>query len=159
MSEKKSAIKASVENFANVMTLSKELLDRGITLKISLSGNSMFPYLRKGDIALVKAVTPDEIEIGDVIVFQTPGKFIAHRLIRIINKNGEILVQSKGDSLYKPDPPVPIESLIGKIISIDRAKRTIDYIGTKQKKINRLLASISLYTPVLYKALRRIKLI
>ena len=71
----------------NLQNATVDFLDQGKELKIRLGGRSMYPFLRNGDIGLVKKICISNLKIGDVIVFKTSEKLIAHRLLKIIYRN------------------------------------------------------------------------
>ena len=45
----------------------------------------------------------NEIPINSIIIYNTENKNIAHRVINIIEKDGNVLYQTKGDSNNAPD--------------------------------------------------------
>ncbi len=79
---------------------------------------SAFPVpngFNKGDVLLIVKVRPEELKVGDVIVFHVPGQQypIIHRIIEI--SNGRYL--TKGDHNPSPDnrwPPVSYDQIEGK---------------------------------------------
>jgi len=74
-------------------------------------GMSMYPTIRDGDYIIVD-VTPERIELGDVIVYIHGNEFICHRVIAI-TKEGYIL---KGDNNPIPDPwIVKREQILGEV--------------------------------------------
>lgn len=87
-----------------------------------VEGTSMLPNLTDGDLVIVRGVTPEEVEVGDVIVFNlnTPSikGLVVHRVIEITsNGEGSLVFKTKGDH----NPPtqierVPEENLVGKVI-------------------------------------------
>ena len=64
---------------------------------VAVESNSMSPFFYKGDILIIKGLTPQELKIGDVIVFSVTGRNvpIVHRLIE---KNNDGTYQTKGDA-------------------------------------------------------------
>ena len=64
-------------------SLRKEAISKGHSVKTIASGTSMFPFLRKGDLLTIEPVLMDEIKRGDVVVFESEEKWIAHRVIKI----------------------------------------------------------------------------
>jgi len=74
-------------------------------------GLSMYPFIRDGDFIIID-VTPERIELGDVIVYVHGNEFICHRIIAI-TKEGYIL---KGDNNPIPDPwIVKREQILGEV--------------------------------------------
>ncbi|MBD3263185.1 signal peptidase I [Candidatus Woesearchaeota archaeon] len=55
---------------------------------------------KKGDALLVKGVSAEEIQLGDIIVYATPHKNqpIIHRVVKITEENGKIKFSTKGDA-------------------------------------------------------------
>ncbi|AIU69168.1 signal peptidase [Thermococcus eurythermalis] len=82
-------------------------------LVIVVSG-SMEPVFYRGDIVLLRGVTsPDQVEVGDVIVYKRPGYEypIIHRVRYVstvkINGRPETCYVTWGDNNPVPDPPYP----------------------------------------------------
>jgi signal peptidase len=77
----------------------------GMTLMVVLSG-SMTPLMLPGDVIIVAPADPDQIEVGDVVVFQYSGQdermVITHRVIGIDAETG--LFSTRGDANNAPDP-------------------------------------------------------
>ncbi len=72
-----------------------------------------------GDLIFVRTVKPEEIKEGDVISFFDPAgngsSVTSHRVLEIINEDGEIFFKTKGDNNNTEDKtPVPTEKLVGK---------------------------------------------
>lgn len=69
--------------------------------------SSMAPALEAGDLAVVTHTDPEDVEVGDVLVFRDPnsaGNLVSHRVVGI-QEAGDIRVfQTKGDNLEEPDP-------------------------------------------------------
>lgn len=86
----------------------------------TLDGLSKFPIpdgFNKGDVLLVVKAKPEELKIGDVIVFRVPGQTypIIHRIIGM--ENGRYL--TKGDHNPAPDskwPPVFYDQIEGRAV-------------------------------------------
>lgn len=73
-----------------------------------------------GDIMVLRGTPPDEIERGDIIVFQSPGREpIIHRVIENNLNEGQVTFTTKGDAnpvIYDFERDVPEEDVIGKAI-------------------------------------------
>jgi len=69
-----------------------------------LSG-SMEPALKVGGIIVTKPERLENIKIGDIITFQIgEGPKVTHRVIDIVEMEGETHFQTKGDANEEPDP-------------------------------------------------------
>lgn len=67
---------------------------------VTIGSGSMTPNINKGDIVLVKKLTSSEkrdLQVGDILVFNSNSKVICHRIIRIIKFEDEIYFYTKGD--------------------------------------------------------------
>jgi len=69
-----------------------------------LSG-SMEPALKVGGVIVTKPERLENIQVGDIITFQTePELKVTHRVIDIVEIEGKIHFQTKGDANEEPDP-------------------------------------------------------
>jgi len=79
---------------------------------------SMYPALIAGDVILVEGVKPENIRVGDVIIFTRSysDSPIIHRVIRVIDLgNGHRAFETKGDHNPIPDTPlVDGDSVLGR---------------------------------------------
>ena len=70
----------------------------GIKPMIVLSG-SMETEIYTGDVAFVKEVNPNELKKQDIIAFRNEqNKVTTHRIIEIVEKDGEKFFRTKGDN-------------------------------------------------------------
>lgn len=97
-----------------------------------LSG-SMEPKIHVGSVILDNPhVNTSQLKVGDVITFKAPGleyganeTIITHRIHKIVDKNGQIFFQTKGDANPTPDPQlVPTSNVIAEYDNF-----TIPYLG------------------------------
>ena len=138
------------DNLQNLQNTTIDILENGMMLKIQLGGKSMWPFLRKGDIALVKKNKITDLKIGDIIAFRTSEKLIAHRLLKINNNEENYTLLTKGDSLLSKDQPISQNDYIGKIVSYKRNKKTVNVETNNYEKINYIIAKISPYLPIIF---------
>ena len=92
----------------------------GDTIMI-ITTTSMLPVLNPNDMIVVESASIDELREGDIIAFDSHQKMgiIAHRVIEVFEKDGDMVVDTKGDNNEKPDPwYVTDDDLIGKVKSI-----------------------------------------
>jgi signal peptidase len=96
---------------------------------------SMEPELPTGAIVVTRPVTPESIEIGDVITFHSSATGnipITHRVIEI-GENSPAVFRTKGDAAETRDPfTVPASNVIGKVcFSIPCAGSVISFLKTR----------------------------
>ncbi len=89
-----------------------------IVLTDSMAGDKDDSF-NGGDLIFVKTVKPEEIKVGDVISFFDPAlggsSVTTHRVIEVINEDGEISFKTQGDNNNSADTvPVSAEKLVGK---------------------------------------------
>lgn len=80
--------------------------------------DSMYPVIESGDLIICNTAEAEDIAEGDVISFYDPmgngTSVVTHRVLEIVNENGEISFRTKGDNNNAEDQMlVPAENLIG----------------------------------------------
>lgn len=80
--------------------------------------DSMYPVIESGDLILCHTLEAEEVKVGDVITFYDPmgngTSVVTHRVLEIVDDNGEIAFRTKGDNNNAEDTAlVPAENLIG----------------------------------------------
>jgi len=90
----------------------KEQLAIGKNIEIKVIGNSMLPFLRSGDILIVKKAKISYIHPGEVVLTCKKSRFFAHRVFKR-HKDSFI---TKADALIGFDAPCHEKELLGKAI-------------------------------------------
>ena len=83
-----------------------------------IGSNSMKDYMEKGDVILIEQ-TKDHKKYrkGDILAFKYDNKIIVHRIILIVNRDGEIYYRTKGDNNEKEDAIyISKEMIKGKVL-------------------------------------------
>ena len=71
----------------------------------AVMSGSMEPALKVGGMIVTKPEDVDNIKVGDIITFQTEGgQKVTHRVVDIVQINGQPNFQTKGDANQEPDP-------------------------------------------------------
>ena len=91
---------------------------------IAIATDSMKDTYARGDAVLIEYLKPEEIKVGEVMVFRHNNKVITHRVIDIKNKNNKIFYNTKGDGNSSPDGYVTEDKDV-----IGRVDFVIKYIG------------------------------
>ena len=112
-----------------------EALKKGRILRFRALGSSMYPFIRSRDLVTIVPVNENNINLGDIIFYKRKSNFILHRLVEINKNNKEIFFITKGDFLPSNDEPFNITDIYGKVIKIERNKKSID-ISSMLWKIN-----------------------
>ena len=137
-----------------LMESSKEVLDRGYTLRAPIIGTCMHPFFIEKDIIIGKSILTPEMHIGDIIIY-TPGDVMkAHRVIRKYKKNDKTVVITKGDNILDFDIPLNENKILGKVISIEKPGESVINLETRTWRIiNYIIAIYSLSTGLIYRKL------
>lgn len=82
-----------------------------------VQSGSMEPVYHVGSLIYVKSVEPEELEVGDVITFELGnGVRGTHRIIEILDNNGELSFITKGDANEVEDnKPVVEDAIVGQV--------------------------------------------
>ena len=88
-------------------------------------GGSMRPFVVHGTTVHVENVDPSAVRPGDVVVFTRGMELVAHRVLRQRRREGRRIFITKGDVLNAPDEPVAEESLVGRVVAIERNGRLL----------------------------------
>lgn len=125
-------------NFITVKILHKDYPNLfGYTFFEIVSG-SMFPYIEKGDMIIVKLDT--EYNVGDVVSFKDNDSIITHR---IVEKHDDYYV-TKGDSNSTVDNSIREDQIIGKTVKVFSRAFIIAKVLTTPKVFIACLITITL---------------
>lgn len=112
--------KPTTTNFYGWWYYCKDWYDKNNITKEEFENYKFKNGFSKGDILLVTGINPKNLKKGDVIVYQTMirAEPIIHRLVKIENKNNELIFQTKGDNNLKTfeglDTNIKEEKIYGK---------------------------------------------
>jgi signal peptidase I len=99
----------------------------------------MYPTIREGETITVEPIEPSAVMVGDIILYQSEGGVIAHRVARIEeNETNALRFILRDDTLGGSDEPVEVQQILGRVVRVERDGRHID-LYSKRVKI-RLLA-------------------
>jgi len=95
----------------------KIILGTEIPLAV-VESKSMEPTLNVGDIIISKGIDPNDLKVGDIIIFQLSNSntFIVHRIVEIIKDENGLLIKTKGDNNPIEDPWIVRPSQIKGIV-------------------------------------------
>lgn len=84
------------ENDINILGFRQYMVDTG----------SMEPQYSVGDLIIIKETPKEKIQVGDVINYTSANGIdtITHRVVEILEKDGEIYYKTKGDNNNEEDP-------------------------------------------------------
>jgi signal peptidase I len=98
------------------LELIQSLLRQGISVRIRVSGDSMLPLLKGGEVVEVAPLTKTIPKLGDILFLcDQPGNPLVHRLIWRRNRNNSLLLLTKGDACPAFDGFIPAEKVLGRV--------------------------------------------
>ncbi len=99
--------------------LSAAVLGRGDSLRFRAPGNSMRPFIRDGDVLLVRPGL--EIRLGDVVLCRTgEGRLLAHRVAWVDRQSLPHSMVLQGDACPWPDGKFPLDNVLGRGVAVER---------------------------------------
>lgn len=113
--------------------LGKELIASGLSFRFAVSGRSMFPFLRDGDIIEVVPAGIEDLHVGDIIFYRSGNRLLAHRVVGFIATPEGRCARARGDAFLQEDPPIAEAALIGRVELVSRLRRD----GWRQIPLNR----------------------
>ena len=104
--------------------LSAAVLERGDSLRFRASGNSMRPFIRDGDVLLVRPGL--EIRLGDVVLCRAEkGRLLAHRVTWVDRQSHPRSIVLQGDACPWPDGLFPMDNVLGRVVAAERGARRV----------------------------------
>ena len=99
-------------------TNTEEVPDIGGYLPMIVLTDSMYPEIESGDLIICHTIKAEDVKVEDVISFFDPAgngtSVVTHRVIEIVEEDGEIKFRTKGDFNNTEDKElVPAENLVG----------------------------------------------
>lgn len=92
-----------------------------IPVTITLAGDSMRPLIRRGRDRVTILPVSHKLRIGDIVLFRRDREmYVVHRIWKI--RDG--MVQTLGDNCMTPDSWMPLESVWGQIVRLERFGRS-----------------------------------
>jgi signal peptidase len=91
---------------------------------MAVVSGSMEPTLYRGDLIVSKGVSPEALEVGDIIVFKNPfppRKYVVHRIVDIEDRGHHTYFFTKGDNNPEWDqklglaPPIMDDWVVGEV--------------------------------------------
>jgi signal peptidase I len=108
------------QNDALKIEMTAELLQKFGAARLRVLGSSMAPTLRPGDIVSVRRAAPEEISVGQLVVFSAGPRLITHRVVAVVNDPGGRRWITRGDRAVCDDATVLPENLIAVVESVSR---------------------------------------
>lgn len=138
----------SPESFSSKDTpdLAATLQKRGWAF-LRVSGKSMTPWIREGDIVFLRRTRIFEVVRGDVVVFEKGNALCVHRVLTVRGHASEgeqqISLVTKGDATADSDAPVFCDTFLGKVEFVYRRNKEIRIANGWRKPFGKVLSFLS----------------
>ena len=112
-----------------------QLINEGISIPLTtyLDGVSMEPLIRYMKDPVTIVPVNRKLIPGDVVLFRRPdGKFVLHRLYRLFES--EKKAQTWGDNCARPDPIMPLSSVVGIAVSFNKNGKQYNLDSDEQRQ-------------------------
>jgi hypothetical protein len=110
----------------------------------------MLPWVRPGDIALIRTISRENARCGDLVLFRREDHLFVHRIVEKRGglDAGELL--SKGDAHPASDGVVGEQALLGRVVRIYRGRRRINLDAPRHLALGVFISQLSLYSRFWY---------
>lgn len=105
--------------------LAAEVVSSFGSVRLRVTGTSMVPAVRPGDLLSIRRVDLGEASSGDVVLVMRGDRLFAHRVVARGGSSRDAYLLTRGDRLLKNDPPVFRSHLLGRVTSIERGGRQV----------------------------------
>lgn len=102
------------------IALAAETLTSFGHLRLRVSGTSMLPALRPGDVVELRSCGSTPAGPGEIVMFRRDGGLVVHRVLRRF----DTCLVTQGDSLAAPDAPVAHAEVLGRVVGLSRGGRS-----------------------------------
>lgn len=138
----------------NLFPLVSDLLEQGQKVKISVSGNSMYPFLRDGiDSVEFAWVSFEEIVRGDIVLIRrTGGDYVMHRVYRKNEKSFYMV----GDAQQWIEGPLYPQQLVAVVSAIWRKERRIPCSDSGLKLLVRIWLTLRPCRYIIFRLYRKL---
>jgi len=121
-----------------IKELQEELFQKEGNGWFRIISGSMHPLIDINDKVLVKRIFPSEVRLGDIILFKSDDALVMHRVIKIEEQNGRMMILQKGDASLNAGV-TDSESIIGKVVAIEKKGKILSLDSGRGKVINNFL--------------------
>ncbi len=147
------AVKKLLLSGADVFPVAEQLLRDGLKVTFTVTGGSMWPLIRHNSDSVLLARLDRPARIGDIVLMHPRlpvERYILHRVYKI---RGDDCI-ALGDGCLAPDPPVPLECIIGRAEMIFRGKRSINCDAPGVRRLSGLWRFLLPVRPLLLRGIR-----
>ena len=106
----------------DILGLFEDILQNGADLRVRVTGRSMRPFLRGGEVLTIRQTPSAYLRKGDLILFRNRYELpVLHRILtKRETEDGTFSFITKGDALMAFDEEIHEDSVLGKVLRIER---------------------------------------
>ena len=138
---------------SDVQLITETLETRGRVL-LKTYGSSMQPWMKPGDISLIRKTAVENVLPGDLVLFRRQGRLFLHRVVRERFNSGVREISTKGDAHPEADGWIGKEELLGRVAHVFRAAGQGKVGTAPHSRMGLLIAQVSLWSRFWYPAAR-----
>jgi hypothetical protein len=101
--------------------LVQDLLRGGTSVRLEVTGHSMTPLIRNGDVVTLEPLQGRRPAVGEVVALVPGGRLLVHRVVGFCR--GQALC--RGDVAAGVDPPTSPHELLGRVTRVERGGRRV----------------------------------
>jgi len=116
-----------------------EALRKGQPLWFRVASGSMHPLLRVGEQVRIEPATAEQIQVGEIIAFETGEGLVIHRIVQRVQENADLQLVEMSDVHFRAGP-VDREAVVGRVVAIRQGNTRIDLQRTLAQKCGRVTA-------------------
>jgi hypothetical protein len=128
----------------DVARIAESLAARG-RVPLCVHGTSMMPWVRPGDIAMIRAACAEELSCGHVVLFRRNDSLFVHRIVEKKGPLDSAQIFVKGDAHPTSDGLMEQGELLGRVVWLYRNGRRIDLEARGQRALGVFISRLSLY--------------
>jgi len=106
--------------------LAGEVLRSSGNLHLKVTGCSMLPTVWPGDTLVIEHIVSNQVCEGDIVLFSSGRRFVAHRVVASDWSSGNWRVLTRGDAVSRSDSPVDQGHVLGKVSFILRNRKCLE---------------------------------
>jgi len=120
-----------------------EALEKHGRIALRVHGTSMLPWVRPGDVAMIRGTDGAGVRFGDVALFRRGSHIYVHRIVSRRGPWHSEKLTSKGDAHSYSDGELEQGELLGRVVRLYRRGSRIDLDSPVQLALGLLIARIS----------------
>jgi hypothetical protein len=113
------------------LELAAEILQRFSEFRFVARGTSMLPSIYPGDCLTVRPFGSAGPSRGEIVLCRGTAEWRVHRIVAMGEQGPTALYILRGDALSEDDPPVPGCALLGRVTSVLRRGKPVNFDTTE----------------------------